>query len=80
MNELTGIQRAILAAGTQAHLAFLISQALGTSVGQGRVGDWLAKGYVPTKRAMIVARLTSVPIEDLIRQTPRKKRNGQNPR
>ena len=76
-DNLTGIQRAIIAAGgTQAMLADRLLEA-GERVDQSLISRWLAHGYVPTRRAIIVAQVTQIPIADLLK--PRKARNGKAP-
>jgi DNA-binding transcriptional regulator YdaS (Cro superfamily) len=62
----TGIERAVAAVRTQTNLA----QALG--IHQSRVSDWVAKGYVPKKRAARVAYATGIPVEDLLRKRKAK--------
>lgn len=73
--NLSGIQRAIIAAGgTQAMLAERLVQA-GDRVDQSLISRWLAAGYVPTRRAILVSHVTDIPIADLLK--PRKARNGK---
>jgi len=66
-DELSGIRRAVVAAGSQTKLAAMIG------VGQGRVHDWTVKGYVPTSRAPIVASATGISLIDLLRPPKLKK-------
>lgn len=65
--ELTGIERAIKAVGTQVILAEKLRAASGQRIGQGRITDWVRRGHVPAARAPIVAELTGIPLEDLLR-------------
>lgn len=75
MDELSGIERAIRAAGTQAHLSFLASQASGQTISQGRISDWRMRGYVPADRAPVIAKVSGIPLEDLLRK-PKTKRKA----
>lgn len=78
-DELSGIERAIMEAGTQAKLAALVSRASGDRITQSGVSKWEQRGYVPRKRAIIVAQVTTVPLSDLMRSTPRKRRTNGRP-
>lgn len=68
--NLTGIVRAIKAVGSQQHLAFLLTEELGIDppLRQSRVAEWVRLGYVPTQRAHAVAKVTGIPLIDLLRK------------
>ena len=64
----SGIERAIIWAETQQALAAKLG------VGQSRISDWLARGYVPKNRVALVASVTGIPVDDLAKQTPHRQR------
>lgn len=73
-----GIVRAIKAAGTQAELALKLSEELGMMerpIRQGTIAQWVRYGYVPRARAPAVAKITGIPLVDLVRQTKRTSRS-----
>lgn len=57
---MTGIERALLAAGSARALA----QACG--VGETAVSKWKARGYVPISHTGTIAKATGVAVRDLI--------------
>ena len=76
----SGISRAIEFFGSQVAMAARLAMATGAPINQGYISKWLAAGYVPRKRAPLVAELTGVDVKDLLRTSPRKPRsNGQKP-
>jgi hypothetical protein len=76
-DELTGIERAVMVAGTQKNLTILMAAVPPGSVPvvQSSVSKWLFNGYVSNAYAGLVAKATGIPIEDLIRKTPRRRRS-----
>lgn len=64
--KLTGIDRAVIAAGGQKELARMLSEASGRTVHFRSVTYWKQQGYVSMPYIRYVSRLTGVPIEDLI--------------
>lgn len=65
---LTGIDRAVFAAGSQAALATLLkSRSEGKdSISQQAVSQFVKQGYVPLERAKEVSAATGVPVADLV--------------
>lgn len=65
---LTGIERAIMAAGTQAALAAQLSSRFpGTPhPSQQALSQWLRQGFVPRARAREIAAITGVPFQTLL--------------
>lgn len=70
--EISGIMRAVLAAGSQTALAAQISSLAGRKISQSRVSEWLDKGYVPRARSVLVSQATGIPVVDLERKSKRK--------
>lgn len=56
----SGIRRAIKAVGTQMEMAARLG------VKQQAVSVWVVQGFVPMSRARDVARMTGVPVADLV--------------
>lgn len=75
----SGISRAIRIAGNQAALARLIWEKCGVRIYQARVSDWERQGFVPKARAELVARVTGVPVRDLLRGNDRPYRQVAAP-
>lgn len=76
----TGISRAIEAAGNQVELSRLIWKVFAVHIWQSRISDWERSGAVPTReKALMVSRVTGVPVEDLLRQEKRKRRPSKKP-
>lgn len=65
---LTGIERAILAAGTQAALAVQLSSRFPEvpHPSQQALSLWRRQGYVPKDRAREIAAITGVPFQTLL--------------
>lgn len=68
--KLNVIDKAIQQSGTQAHLAFLLSEASGQPIRQSHVSAWRMRGYVPAARIPLFSRVTGIPESDLARTTP----------
>lgn len=77
-DELSGINRAIAAAGSQVALAAALSVRSGDKVLQSTISRWVSRGGVPGWHAADVSEITGVPIADLLKKTPRKKRSNGN--
>lgn len=73
--KLSGVQRAIIAAGGQAALARLVSEHSGIEIDPPHVAWWVKVDYVPTKYILAVSRATGIAVEDLLPETPKKKRS-----
>lgn len=75
-DELSGIQLAVVKAGSQTALATLLTRATrGAFIcKQPYISNWERLGYVPRKHALLVSELTGIPVERLIRQTPKERR------
>ena len=71
----SGISRAIEFFGSQTAMAARLAKETDAPINQGYISKWLAAGYVPRKRAPLVARLTGIDIKDLLRTSPRRKPN-----
>lgn len=65
---LTGIERAIIATGTQAALAAQLSSRFpGTPhPSQQAVSQWVRQGFVPKDRAKEIETITGVPFRELL--------------
>ena len=73
--KLSGIDRAILFAGGQHALNLLLSAQTDFRITDRAVGKWQDNGYVSTRCVLAVSLITGVPVEDLVRPTPRKRRS-----
>ena len=71
----SGIARAIEFFGSQTVMAARLAKETGAPINQGYISKWLAAGHVPRKRAPLVAELTGVDVNDLLRTSPRRKPN-----
>ena len=71
-----GIARAIEFFGSQTAMAARLAKETDAPINQGYISKWLAAGYVPRKRAPLVAELTGIDIKDLLRTSPRKSRSN----
>ena len=74
---ITGIDRAVAFCGTQVELAKRVSDITNTRVAHETVSHWSLIGYVPGRYIPAVARLTGIPVTDLMRKTPRKTRSDK---
>jgi ATP-dependent protease HslVU (ClpYQ) ATPase subunit len=78
MTQISGIQRAIDAAGTQTELARRISELAGRKIPQARISEWLDLGYVPRRKVALVSEVTGIPVADLERKTKRTRKGSKN--
>ena len=70
MDELSGIERAIRKFGTQDALAKALREKFGDFVSQGRISDWKRQRYVPVSFAGRVAKISDIPVDQLLRKKP----------
>lgn len=75
--KLSGIERALIHAGSNQRLIQLLLRKADLQISERAVSYWRKVGYVPTVYVLAVAKVTGVPIEDLVRKRPRIRRpNG----
>ena len=72
--KVSGISRAIAIAGNQAALSRLIWHKCRVLIYQSRISEGERSGYVSQRVAELIAQVTGVPVEDLIRQGKREHR------
>jgi hypothetical protein len=71
VDEKTGIQRAVDMAGGQTALLRLMIGAGDALVNPSKISIYLKQGYASSRRARVIAKVTGVPLTDLLRSEPK---------